>query len=351
MKGKLNRKIKIALIAAAAVIVIALALVIARKAVSSKAGVNEVYQVKTETYENVIEISGVVSAAQEQTLQALSDGTVVAVYVQQGDYVHAGDVIIQLDDSDEQYNLAKHDYDMATVRISGSAREYELMQTERIALLQKIAERKVTATFDGIIAEIDVNVGDSLEAKDSVGTLVDVSYLVADVEVTETDVSKLSVGQKVQFTFPAYDGTVEGYVTGWPAIGEVTSRGATVVEAKVRIDDYPDTILPNFSFSGKIEISPSEDYLLVSRYAVGRENGQAYVQNARTGEKINVTVVPYDTEYVKVVEGEVTEGMMLQGLTSSSKSGSNKNRGQMGGPGGNGGMQGGGAGGPPPGGF
>ena len=37
------------------------------------------YTVTKEIYENVIEISGTVEAAQEQTLQALSDGTVMAV--------------------------------------------------------------------------------------------------------------------------------------------------------------------------------------------------------------------------------------------------------------------------------
>ncbi len=284
------------------------------------------YTVRSETYENIIDISGVVSAAKEQKLQALSSGTVMDVFVKQGDVVKKGDVILQLDDTTEKYNLAKHDYDMQTTRISGSAMQYSLMQTQREALVQKIAERKVTATFDGIIAAISVSEGDSLEAKDSIGTLVDKSYLIADVEIAETDVSKLAVGQTVDFDFAAYDGTVEGYVVSWPAIGEVTSRGATIVKARVRIDTYPEEILPNFSFSGKIKISPDETYLLVERYAIGRENGQAFVELAQGGRRITVTVEPYGSEYVKITSG-LSGGEVLAAQSEPRASGWNKQSG------------------------
>lgn len=319
-KKKLIRTL-IALFFSAAVIV--MALFTARKFISSQNSTNVTYTVFPELYENVIEIAGVVSAAQEQTLQALSDGTVMAVYVRQGDHVRKGDIILQMDDSTQKYNLAKHDYDMETTRISGSKKELELMETQREALVQKITERKVTATFDGIIADIDVSVGDSLEAKDSVGTIVDASYLIADVEVAETDVAKLSAGQTVEFKFPAYNGIVTGYVVGWPAIGSVTSRGATVVKARVRIDDYPEQILPNFSFSGKIKISPDENLLIVSRYAIGRDSGKAFVEDARTGERIYVTVSPYGKEYVKIDSG-LEGGEVLKAQSAPAKSGTNR---------------------------
>lgn len=325
-KMKINRKIKFLIIGIASVAAVVVILICVKKLVSSKNASNLTYMVKTETLQNVISVSGVVSAAQEQTLQALSDGTVTNVYVKQGDEVKKGKVLIQLDDTTQQYNLAKHDYDMETVRINGSRRELALKQTERKSLVQKIAERKVIATFDGIIADIDVAVGDSLEAKDSVGTIVDISYLTADVEVAETDVSKLKIGQQVELKFPSYDGIVMGKVIGWPAIGEVTSRGATVVKVKIQIDEYPASILPNFSFSGKIKISPDEGILLVERYAVGRENKKAFVVKAN-GEKIDVEVVPYSSEYVKIVSGDVREGDVLLQQTTPKISGTRKNMG------------------------
>ena len=322
----MKKKIKIVFIAAGSLILIFVFLIILKNLLASSKSDDTVYFAKKESYENVIEISGTVAAAQEQTLQALSDGTVTAVFVKAGDTVKKGDVIIQLDDSEQVYNLEKQEYSMATKKVTGSARELKLMETERLALIQKVNDRKVVATFDGIIADLDVAVGDSLEAKDEIGTLVNVDYLTAEVEIAETDVSKLEVGQKVEFTFPAYSSeTVYGYVTGWPAIGEVTSRGATIVNAKVRIDDYPSQILPNFSFTGKIQISPTEEYVVVERYAIGYENKQAYVVLARGGEKKSVKVVPYGNGYVKVLEG-LSGGEVLKQLSTPKKSGQNKNQ-------------------------
>ena len=322
----MKKKIKIILICVAALVVIAAGLVVLKTVLSSKGTEKVYYTANVETYENIIEISGTVAAAQEQTLQARSAGTVTAVYVKAGDKVKKGDVIIQLDDSEQLYNLEKQEYNMATKRLTASERERKLLETERNSLLQKVEDRKVIATFDGIIADLDVAVGDSLEAKDTVGTLVNIDYLTAEVEVTETDVSKLVVGQKVTFTFPALSKkTVEGYVVGWPAIGEVTSRGATVVKVKLRIDDYPEAILPNFSFTGKIEISPTEEYVVVSRYAIGYENKEPYVVLAKGEQKKSVKIQPYGMEYVKVLEG-LEGGEVLLQQTTPKQSGMNRNR-------------------------
>ena len=322
----MKKKIKIMIISLAILFFLVAGLFLLRLLLSSSKEEAVFYKARKESYENVIEVSGTVAAAQEQVLQALSAGTVTQVFVKAGDSVKKGDVIIQLDDSEQVYNLEKQEYSMATKRVTGSARELKLMETERLALIQKVNDRKVVATFDGIIADLDVAVGDSLEAKDEIGTLVNVDYLTAEVEVAETDVSKLEIGQKVEFTFPAYPAAkVYGYVTGWPAIGEITSRGATIVNAKIRIDDYPSQILPNYSFTGKIQISPTEEYVLVERYAVAYENKQAYVELARTGERKVVKVIPYGSTYVKVLEG-LEGGELLKQLTAPKKSGQNKDR-------------------------
>ena len=322
----MKKKIKILIIFLAILAAICIGRIFARKALSSKKEEKVFYTANLETYENVIEISGTIAAAQEQTLQALSAGTVTAVYVKAGDKVKKGDIIIQLDDSEQVYNLEKQDYNMATRRLSASERELKLMETERNSLLQKVNDRKVIATFDGIIADLKVAVGDSLAAKDKIGTLVNTDYLTGEVEVTETDVAKLKVGQRVLFTFPAYSGgTVEGYVTGWPAIGSVTSRGATVVKVDLRIDDYPEEILPYFSFTGKIEISPTEEYIVVSRYAIGYDNKEPFVVLARGEQKKSVKVQPYGNEYVKVLEG-LEGGEVLIQQTTPKTSGQNRNR-------------------------
>lgn len=317
-----SKKVKIIIISIIVLVLITAALIGLRFLLNKPSEAETIYTANVETYENIIEVAGTVAAAQEQKLQALSSGTVLSVNVKAGDKVRKGDVILKLDDTTEQYNLAKHDYDMAATKISGSSRELKLKETQRLSLLQKIEERKVVATFDGVIADLDVAVGDSLEAKDSIGTLVNVDYLTAQVEVSENDVSKLKIGQEVILKFNAYPDSVKGYVESWPAIGEITSRGATIVKAKIRIDEFPPAILPYFSFTGKIQIEKPVDYIVVERYAIGYEDKEPYVVLAKTGEKKSVKVVPYGREYVKIVEG-LSGGEKLIELTKPRKSGQN----------------------------
>ena len=104
MRGRTKFLIALPLVLAA----IGAALFFARKFLLASATEKVTYTVREETYENAIDISGTVQAAQSQTLQALSDGTVIAVYVKQGDEVKKGDVILQLDDTTQRYNLEKH---------------------------------------------------------------------------------------------------------------------------------------------------------------------------------------------------------------------------------------------------
>ena len=324
-RKKMKKSVKIIIICAALAVVTVGLLIGLRTFLHKDSKQNAIYRVNKEVYENVIEISGTVSAAQQQTLNALGDGTVMEVYVKEGDVVKKGDVLVQLDDSEQVYNLENHDYKMATTKLTGSPRELSLMKTQRVSLVQKIADRKIVASFDGVVVEMDAVVGNSVKVGEKIGTLVNIDYLTAEVEVPETDVAKLKVGQPVILDFNASSKQGTGYVTGWPAIGELTSRGASVVKAQIRIDDYPEEILPNYSFTGKIQIEDPVENITVERYAIGYDDGQAYVVLARTGEKKNVEVEQYGRNYVKVLSG-LSGGEMLLQVSEIPKSGSAANR-------------------------
>ncbi|MDR2444786.1 MAG: efflux RND transporter periplasmic adaptor subunit [Spirochaetaceae bacterium] len=315
------KKVIIIVCAAAALLA---ALVVARRLKNNSGGLDRTFIVRSETYENVIEIAGNVAAAQEQTLQAAGDGTVTAVYVSEGDTVKKGDLILQLDDSEQRYNLEKHDFDMEQKRVTGSKRELALMEKQRYVLLQKIQDRTIMAAFSGLIASFTAQTGDYLEAKDNVGVIVDRSYLHSTVEIVETDAPKLRTGQNVRFSFPAYqNGTVEGYLDSFPAVGTVTSRGAAVVNAKIKIENPPPEILPNYSFTGRIEISPPVTMLLVERQAIGYENGMAYVERLGEdggSERVFVRVEPYGNSFVSITDG-LNERDMLKALQADSVSG------------------------------
>ena len=346
-KKKMKKGLKIFIIILVVAFIVAGVLISLRFFLNRDKSVQNTYTVNKEIYENVIEISGTVSAAEQQTLNALGDGTVMGVFVKKGDSVKKGDILVQLDDSDQVYNLEKHDYEMAKTKLTGSPRDLKLMETQRLALVQKIADRKIVASFDGIVVEMDAVEGNSVERGEKIGTLVNIDYLTAEVEVPETDVAKLVVGQTVILNFNASSTEGRGYVTGWPAIGELTSRGASVVKAQIRVDDYPPEILPNYSFTGKIQIEEPVENITVERYAIGYEDRKPYVILAKNGEKKYVEVEPYGRNYVKILSGlnggevllqagEIPKsgsaaGRNRQGPGSGSNSGSNRSNAASGG--------------------
>jgi multidrug efflux pump subunit AcrA (membrane-fusion protein) len=209
---------------------------------------------------------------------------VEAVYVKEGDHVKAGRILFQLDDSLERYNLANHDFQMNQERITGASGKIALLDKQREVLLKSIENRRLEARFDGVIGKLTLAEGDYAKAQDIFGYLIDRSYLKATVEVVETDAARLKAGQKVTLNFPAYsDLQVEGIVLSYPAVGRIATRGATVLDTKIRIDNPPEEILPGYSFTGEIIGGEPERILTVEAAAVAYENGRAYVERISRG--------------------------------------------------------------------
>lgn len=284
------------------------------------------YRVIKEKVTNIIEVSGTIQAAKTQSLTAAGNGTVTAVHVTVGDKVRKGAVLMELDKSEQEYNLAKLDYDIAQKKLNGSPKELELLAYQRKTLEKKLEDRNIVANFDGVVADFTASVGDYLEAKDTVGTLIQRDYLKSYVEVVETDAPKLQSGQKVFCSFPAYGNKiVEGEVVSYPAVGSVTNRGASIVKVEIRIPNPPDIILPNYSFTGEIEISPTQTVTLVQREALGRDSqNQTYVELVLpdgSTRQVQVVAEPYDRTYFKIAEGELPEGAELKALAEPRVSG------------------------------
>jgi multidrug efflux pump subunit AcrA (membrane-fusion protein) len=232
----------------------------------------------------VIEISGNIQAAQEQKIQAAGDGIVERVYVREGDRVKAGQPLFRLSDSLERYNLANHEFQMNQERVNGASAKLALMEEQRAVLRQNIADRGLAARFDGVIGQLKLAEGDYAKAQDVFGYLIDRSYLKATVEVVETDAARLKAGQKVRLIFTAYpDLEVEGEVVSYPAVGRITSRGATVLDTEIRVDNPAGEIIPGYSFTGEIIAGDSERVLTVEADAIAYEDGKAYVERVGRG--------------------------------------------------------------------
>jgi multidrug efflux pump subunit AcrA (membrane-fusion protein) len=332
VKRRKNRKRTITVIVLIVLVLGGAAFVLARRA-NKDVPADIPYVVREDLYRNVIEISGNIKAAQEQNIQAAGDGIVEAVYVKEGDRVRAGQVLFRLNDSQERYNLANHEFQMNQERINGVSARLALMEEQRKVLLKNIRDRSLEARFDGFIGQLNLVTGAYAKAQDIFGYLINRSYLKATVEVVETDAARLKAGQEVSLTFPAYpDLKVTGVVVSYPAVGRITSRGATVLDTEIHVDNPPAEILPGYSFVGEIIGGPEERVLTVEAAAIAYEDGKAYVERYIAGpepagpaagpvtsggpmpgntpgaalgpvERVAVEVAPYGRGLVRIIAG------------------------------------------------
>ena len=181
-------------------------------------------------------------------------------------------------------------------------------------LKKQIDDRKVHAKFDGSLAVFKIQEGQYAKAQDSFGTLINREYLKATVEVAESDASRLKIGERTELKFPAVpDAKVSAVVTAFPSAARITSRGAAVLDAEIRINNPPENILPGYSFSGFIVAGEDEEILTVSQNAIRYKEGKPFVDIVRgkKTEETAVTVEPYVHGFVKITSG-VAEGDKLK---------------------------------------
>jgi HlyD family secretion protein len=137
-----------------------------------------------------------------------------------------------------QANLAKltapgTESDVAIQQSSVSQAEQSLKQAQL-----KLEQASLNAPFDGVVSAVNIVPGSSASATTAAVSLIDRSTLHVDLKLSENDVAKVALGQKVALTIDALkDWKAEGAVS-YIAPSADSSNG--VVTYRVRVD-FPDS--------------------------------------------------------------------------------------------------------------
>lgn len=127
------------------------------------------------------------------------------------------------------------------------------------------------APFDGTIAKISAEKGDSVSNGTSVATLI-TPQQIATLSLNEVDVAKVKVGQKATLTFDAVeDLTITGEVAEVDTIGTVT-QGVATYSVKITFDTQDERIKPGMTVSATIVIDAKTDALMIANSAIKTSN-------------------------------------------------------------------------------
>lgn len=212
---------------------------------------------------------GLLESIRGVDVSASVDGLVKEVGFESGATVKAGQVLIQLDSAVEIANLkqaqaelpsAKAEYDrQADLARRGFAAQQTFQTAQakynslvaQIASLQAVIERRViVAPFDGVLGIRLVEKGQYLQPGTKIANLQDLSAMRVRFIVSQRDLARISVGQKLQVTVDAYpDQKFEGAIA---AIEPQVDYQSGVVQVQAHIPNADSRLRPGMF--AKLEI-------------------------------------------------------------------------------------------------
>ena len=305
----MTRGVKIG-VAVAALAVVGLIVVNVVQAKSKKAPVVTVQKVERTDLRSLVTATGKIEAQKKVDLSANVMGQIVNLAVREGDRVAKGDFLLQIDltqrrasalSAEESLKALFFDRDAARAQAEEARKSFERAQrsfadqivpqadvdraraaAESAEANAKAVERrieqaranlagardelsktKMTAPIAGLVTALPVEegeiavIGTMNNAGTKLMTISDMSVVEAVMEVDETDVPAVRVGQTAEVRIDAYgEQKFEGVVTevGSSPIASATggTDAAVNFEVKIQLKSPPETIRPGFSCSADI---------------------------------------------------------------------------------------------------
>jgi len=170
----------------------------------------------------------------------------------------------------------------------------------------RLEKATLTAPIAGTVTSLDVQSGEIASANQSVVVLSDLATLEIEVNLDETDVARIAVGQEAHVRVDAFPGVeMTGRVT---YVAPVAQSESGIVLYPITVELTPSDLLALAGMTADVSIVTvsNEDALIVPLRAVKTENGHAYVDRlvGDRSEQVEVELgLMTDTEI------EITDGL------------------------------------------
>jgi multidrug efflux pump subunit AcrA (membrane-fusion protein) len=267
--------------------------------------------------------------------------------------------ITALDIEVAQAQVTSAELSVTTAQAQVESASLQLQQAKDTA-----AKRRVVASMDGVVTQVNVQNGDSLGSTGSSQgggqtaggssstsstapiVITNTNALEVTVSVAESDVVSVKVGQKATLTFDALpDLTLTGKVTAIDNSGTV-NQGVVSYNVTLVPDATDPSVKGGMTVTASIITDVRADVLAAPNAAVKTSTSGSYVQILENGAPVDQTVeVGISTDSYTEITSGLTEGQeVITQTVNPNASTSTTVRGNQGGPGGGFGVPGGGGG-------
>ena len=253
---------------------------------------------------------------------AKASGTLVQVYVEEGDWISAGAVLARLDQKEIKLELRE-----ATLELEEKQRSYERttelrknnivseedyqaqkyqLELSKIRLEQaelKLENTNILAPIKGVLTHRLISAGDSISSNQKVFTVGDFSPLLATIHIPEKELSKVKTGQRVTIQAESAQGTeFRGVVR---RISPIVDSASGTVKITIEISSPTTLLRPGMFITVFLTVATHEDALVIPKKALVLEKEQEVVFVAREDKAVRtpVSLGFSDTDFVEVTSG------------------------------------------------
>ena len=296
---------------------------------------------------NGIPVTGLLVANEEVELVSETAGKVVKIAFEEGTLVKKGTLLVKVDDSDLQAQLARAEFQKELLaaklerqrillkRESISVEEFQQLETEYnmnladIELLKvKIARTEIRAPFDGRMGFRFVSEGSYLQPSTKVSTIVDNSYLKIEFSIPEKYIDfkrefyekKINavidlplVGRKLTFQPSGMEHQIEAEVYAVDPQADVATH---TINLRARYRNTKNLVAGMF-VKGELMTAENLKYILVPTEAVVPEmdGKRLWVVKNRKATSVPVQTDSRDSQFVEVTSGiQVGDTVLTGGL-------------------------------------
>lgn len=281
-----------------------------------------------ETFHHYIEVNGTVEAVNAAYVSPEINGQVEAIYVKEGDRVKAGQKLFKLnaiivENSIKEletaltlttivYEKQKRLYDKEI----GSEIDYLTAKNNKESLESKLETLKsqldmaeVKASFDGIIDDIFIEVGEMAMPGMMAMQLVNLNDLYVNADVSEAYLTKVKKGDMVRLEFPSYPG-VQMEVPVFRT-GNIVKSANRTFKVQLKVKNQNELIKPNVLALIKVNDFTAVDALSVPSIIIKEDlkGSYLYVTNHKSAASAKKV-------YVKIGKSYGSSTMITEGLNA-----------------------------------
>lgn len=274
-----------------------------------------------ETIDDEIFSSGTIQANEVVELSTEASGIITGIYFEEGRAVEKGDLLLKINDSElqaqkqraqfrlnlaeqreerqrrllERGGISQEDYD-ATLN------EVNVLRSEIQLINAQIAKTEIRAPFSGLVGLKYVSVGSYIGPNTRIASLQEIDPIKIDFSVPERYISRVTVGDAINFTVQGVDSTFTGEVY---AIEPRINTDTRTLEIRAISDNDDQLLYPGAFANITLILDEINDALMVPSISIipGLNSQKVFVARDGVVEEIFIHSGIRTSQKVQVVEG------------------------------------------------